>query len=280
MESTGLEPLQAGSGLFRWGSRTYVMGIINATPDSFSGDGVGIDVSAALRLAEQQVRDGADIIDVGGESTRPGASPVAADVELRRAVPVVEAIACRMDVPVSIDTNKAIVARAALESGAVIVNDTTGLRSDAALAATTASAGAAAILMENGRGVTYHDMIPDIVSRLHESVLLATRAGIARSRLIVDPGLGFGKGVDQNLEIIRRLRAFRTLGLPLLVGPSRKSTIGQVLGLGVDDRLEGTAALVALAVANGADLIRVHDVREMVRVARMADAVVRLPCSD
>jgi dihydropteroate synthase len=274
-----LEPLQAGSAIFHWGSRTYVMGIINATPDSFSGDGVGVDLEAAMRLAEQMVEDGADIIDVGGESTRPGADRIGAGEELRRAIPVVEALVQRVRVPVSIDTSKAEVARAAFDAGATILNDTEGLRADSELAGAAAATGAAVVLMENGRGVTYHDLMPDIAARLEESAAIATQAGIARGRLIVDPGLGFGKGVDQNLEVVRRLGELCSLGLPLLVGPSRKSTIGQVLGLPVGERLEGTAALVALSIANGADLIRVHDVRAMVRVARMADAVVRTGCA-
>jgi dihydropteroate synthase len=268
-------PLTIGATTFCWGSRTYVMGIINATPDSFSGDGVGLDRFAALRLAEQQVEDGADLIDVGGESTRPGAPRVGADEELQRIVPVVKLLASRLSVPVSVDTSKAVVARAAIEVGAVLVNDVCGFRHDPELSKVVGEAGAAAVLMENGRGARYADLMSDIARRLRESVEIATRGGVDRARLIVDPGFGFGKTVRQNLQLVHCLRDLRALGLPVLVGPSRKSTIGEVLGLPVEERLEGTAALVALSIANGADLVRVHDVRAMVRVARMTDAVVR-----
>jgi dihydropteroate synthase len=275
--SSDPEPTTIGATTFCWGSRTYVMGIINTTPDSFSGDGVGLDRDAALRLAEQQLNDGADLVDIGGESTRPGAVPVSDDEELRRVVPVVEALARRIPIPISVDTSKAAVAKAAIEAGATVINDVWGFRRDPGLPAIVAQAGVAAVLMENGRGAGYTHVMSDIAERLCESVDLALRAGIDRGRLIVDPGLGFGKTIKQNLAIVRRLSELRSLGLPILVGPSRKSTIGEVLGLPVDERIEGTAALVALSIANGADLVRVHDVRAMVRVARMTDAVMRSP---
>ena len=258
-----------------WGDRTYIMSILNLTPDSFSGDGVGFDRDAAVRLAEQQVADGADIVDVGGESTRPGANPVDIDEELHRVVPVIAMLACRLTVPISIDTSKAAVAKAALEAGAQIVNDVWGFQRDSDLAAVVARAGAAAVIMENGRGRRYHDLLPDIRMHLKASIVLAEQAGIDCGRLILDPGLGFGKSVEQNLEVVRRFGDLRDLGLPLLAGPSRKSTIGQVLDLPVEERVEGTAAMVAIAIANGADIVRVHDVRAMVRVARMTDAIVR-----
>jgi len=275
METLHLEPLTIGGSTFAWGSRTYVMGILNATPDSFSGDGLGLDRDAALRLAEQQAADGADIIDVGGESTRPGAAPVDADQELRRVVPVIELLVRRLPVPISVDTSKASVARAAIEAGALLVNDVWGFRHDAKLAEVVARAGVTAILVENSRGRPYVDLHTDVPARLQESVAIATSAGVRRDRIFVDPGLGFGKRVKQNLEIVRRLETLRTLGFPLLVGPSRKSTIGYVLQLPVEERVEGTAAVVAIAIANGADMVRVHDVRTMVRIARMADAIVR-----
>jgi dihydropteroate synthase len=189
---------------------------------------------------------------------------------------VIERLAPRIPVPVSVDTSKASVAKASLDAGALIVNDVRGLRDDARLAEVVARSGAVAVLVENSRGRPYRDLLPDIQSRLRESVALAQAAGVPPERIIVDPGLGFGKTVAQNLEIVHCLKAMRALGLPLLVGPSRKSTIGQVLQLPVEDRLEGTEAVVAIAIANGADLVRVHDVRAMVRVARMADAIVRL----
>lgn len=275
MQTSPPEPLQLGSSIFEWGRRTYIMGIINATPDSFSGDGVGLDRDAALRLAERQVSDGADILDIGGESTRPGADPVPEDEELRRVVPLIELLAARVSVPISVDTSRAAVARAALDAGALIVNDVWGFRRDADLPALVASAGAAAVLMANGRDQPYRNLMPEVLLRLEGSVALARQAGVERRRLIIDPGLGFGTTAQQNLEIIRRLDTLRSIGVPVLVGPSRKSTIGQVLGLPVEERLEGTAALVALSIAGGADIVRVHDVHAMVRVARMADAVVR-----
>jgi dihydropteroate synthase len=269
------EPLQLGPHRFEWGSRTYVMGVLNVTPDSFSGDGVWPDRAAALRLAERHVADGADLLDIGGESTRPGAAPVPVEEELRRVVPLMEALASRLSIPISVDTTKAAVARAAVAAGAQIVNDISGLRHDPQMARVIATSGAAAVLMENGRGLSYIDLLPDILTRLRQSVTLATRAGVPRERLIIDPGLGFGKRAAQSLEVIQRLGELRALGLPLLVGPSRKATIGRVLGLPVEERLEGTAAMVAVAIANGADIIRVHDVRAMARVARMTDAILR-----
>lgn len=269
------EPLQLGPHRFEWGSRTYVMGVLNVTPDSFSGDGVWPDRAAALRLAERHAADGADLLDMGGESTRPGATPLDAEEELRRVVPIIEALAPRLPIPISIDTTKAVVARAAIEAGAMLVNDISGFRHDPLMASVVAETGAAAVLMENGRGFAYTDLISDISARLEESIAVAMVAGVPRARLIVDPGLGFGKIAAQSLEIVRRLTEFRRLGLPLLAGPSRKGTIGRVLGLPVEERLEGTAAMAAIAIANGADIIRVHDVRAMTRVARMADAIVR-----
>src|SRR5487761_1353789 len=275
MDGSALKPLQLGPRSFAWGSRTYVMGIINTTPDSFAGDGVGRDRDAALRLAEEQVEAGADLLDVGGESTRPGATPVAAEEELERVIPIIEMLAAHLPVPVSVDTSKAAVARAAVEAGAVLVNDVWGFRDDPLMARTVAETGVAAVLMENGRGSGYTDTVPEIVERLEACIESAVSAGVERSRLIVDPGLGFGKSTAQNLEIVRRLGELRRLGHPILVGPSRKRTIGNVLGLPVDERVEGTAAMVAIAIANGADIVRVHDVRAIVRVARMTDAIVR-----
>jgi dihydropteroate synthase len=275
MHGTQPEPVVIGGRRFHWGRRTYVMGIVNTTPDSFSGDGVDLDRDAAVRIAEQQIAEGADIIDVGGESTRPGAGPVAEMDQLRRVVPVIEMLAQRVSVPISVDTSKSAVARAAIEAGASLVNDITGFREDLALSELVASTGVAAVIMENGRGFRYEHLMTDVAARLCDSVRTATRAGIDCRRLILDPGFGFGKTVKQNLALIRKLAHLKPLGLPLLVGPSRKSTIGQVLDVPVDERLEGTAALVALAIANGADIVRVHDVRAMVRVARMTDAVIR-----
>ncbi len=266
---------------FHWGRRTYVMGVINVTPDSFSQDGIYGDVDAAVQRALQLEEWGADIIDVGGESTRPpavyaGSQPLSAAEELSRVVPVIEAMSRRVRVPISIDSYKARVAEAALDAGAHMVNDVWGLRRDPDMAALAASRGVPVVIMHNREGGAYADVVAEVVGALERAVDDAARAGISRDGIIVDPGMGFGgKTAEDNLEILRRLHAFRALGRPLLVGMSRKATIGAVLGLPIDQRLEGTAATVALSIAGGADIVRVHDVREMVRVARMSDAVVR-----
>ena len=268
-----------------WGKRTYVMGIINMTPDSFSGDGLGADVSAAVDCALRMEDEGADFLDVGAESTRPGAAPVAEEEERGRLLPALEAIAARVRIPVSVDTYKAGVARAALDAGAVIINDVWGLKADPCMAA-AASGAAAVVIMHNQATRQYRDLLPDVCSSLSGSVELARQAGVADENVILDPGIGFGKTPEHNLEILRRLSHFKSLGFPLLVGTSRKSTIRMLLNSpsGPEDGLstglpagllEGTAATVALAIANGSDVVRVHDVKEMVRVCRVSDAIVR-----
>ena len=264
-----------GGHVFRWGSRTYLMGVVNVTPDSFSGDGLAGDATAAADLAERMAADGAHLIDVGGESTRPGAAPVDADDELRRVVPAVEAIVRRVRLPVSVDTSKAVVATAALAAGAAMINDVWALGADPRMATVAAEVGAPVVLMHNGRGAVYRDLVPDVIASLRSSIRLAEAAGITSESIIVDPGIGFGKTPEQNLELLRRLGELRVLGRPVLVGASRKSTIGLVLDLPPDERLEGGAATVAIAIANGADIVRVHDVKEMARVAKMSDAIVR-----
>jgi len=269
------QPLTIGGREFAWGGRTYVMGIVNVTPDSFSGDGLARDVSTAVEQAVRMCREGADIIDVGGESTRPGFEPISAEEEIRRTQPVIERLAREVDAPLSIDTYKAEVARAALAAGAAMVNDVHGFRRDPEVAAVASEFGVPAVAMHNQRGREYRDVIGDITAGLLESLRIAGERGLPRERVIVDPGFNFGWTEEQALEMLRRLSELRTLGRPMLVGTSRKSTIGTVLGLPVEERLEGTAATVALAIAGGADIVRVHDVKEMVRVARMADAVVR-----
>lgn len=265
------------------GERTLVMGIINLTPDSFSGDGLGAEVEAAMAQGKQMVADGADMLDIGGESTRPGSEPVGEEEELRRVLPVIEGLAAAVEVPLSIDTYKSRVARAALEAGAHIVNDISGLHADEEVAGVTAEAGAGVVIMhirgtprEMQKDPKYADVIGEIGDYLEEGIGRAAQAGIAREQLILDPGIGFGKRLEHNLEILRRLREFRSLGCPLLVGTSRKSMIGAILDLPADQRVEGTAATVALAIAAGADIVRVHDVKEMVRVAKVADAIVRV----
>ena len=262
---------------FKWGARTYVMAVLNVTPDSFSGDGIYLDTDAALARAEQFVEEGADLIDVGGASTRPGAEPVDVEEELRRVIPVIERLAPRLPVPISIDTYKAEVARQALAAGATVVNDVWGLRRDPAMAE-VARAADGVILMHNQVGTQYQNLASDILAVLRHSIDLAGAAGIPRERLVVDPGIGFGKTPAQNLKILNRLDFLQELGLPILVGTSRKSTIGKILDLPPDERMEGTAATVAIAIARGVDLVRVHDVRPLVRVCRVADAIVRLRC--
>ena len=256
------------------------MGVLNVTPDSFSGDGVGADVDRALRQAMAFEEQGADIVDVGGESTRPlslyaGSEPVTEREELARVMPVIEALAPVLSVPISIDTYKARVAARALAAGAAMVNDTWGFRKDPDMAGVVADTGVPVVLMHNQGHTRYSDLVPDVIAGLRRLANDAVAAGVEEGKIILDPGIGFGKTALDNLEIIRRLDEFNVLGRPLLVGMSRKSTIGYVLGAQVDDRVEGTAATVALSIANGADIVRVHDVKEMVRVARMSDAIVR-----
>ena len=260
---------------FHWGSRTYVMGIVNVTPDSFSGDGV-TDLEVAVAQARQMEQDGADLIDIGGESTRPEtwAGPgLSVEDELARVMPVVARVAAAVAVPISIDTYKAAVAERAVAAGAAMVNDVWGLRRDPEIAGAVFRAGVPVALMHNRPGGGYRDLIGEIAASLRGSVELAQAAGIPEDHIILDPGIGFGKTREENLEIIRRLPELRGLGFPLLIGPSRKSFIGKTLDLPAGERLEGTAAAVALSIAGGADIIRVHDVKSMVRVARMADAI-------
>jgi len=259
------------------GKRTHVMGILNVTPDSFSDGGEWMDPDRALRRARQMVREGADMVDVGGESTRPGARAVGAAEEVRRVVPVIERLAAER-ILVSIDTSKAAVARAAFRAGAKILNDVTALRGDRAMGRAAADAGVAVVLMHmKGTPRTmqkrprYDDVVEEICAFFRENLKTAWRAGIERDKIIVDPGIGFGKAPRHNLEILRRLDDFRRLGRPLAIGTSRKSFIGRALDRSVDDRLSGTAATVAAAVLRGVDVIRVHDVREMTDVARMTD---------
>jgi dihydropteroate synthase len=268
-------PISIGGREFAWGSRTYVMGVVNVTPDSFSGDGLGGDVEAALRQAAQMREDGANILDVGGESTRPGFSEVAEDEELRRTIPVIDRLARELDIPVSIDTYKAAVAKAAIEAGATLVNDVHGFLREPEIARVAAQAGVPAVAMYYHRGRVFKDTIGNVVEGLLESLSVAREHNLPEERIIIDPGFNFGWTDGQALEMLRRLGELRVLGRPVLIGTSRKSTIGNVLGLPAEDRLEGTAATVAISIANGADIVRVHDVKEMARVARMTDAVVR-----
>lgn len=260
---------------FRWGERTYIMGILNVTPDSFSGDGLGTDVEAAVAQALSLVDEGADILDVGGESTRPDSAPISADEELGRVIPVIEKLVGQVDVPISIDTYKSGVARRALEAGASMINDVWGLSRDPALAAVAAEWGVPLVIAANQRETKYDDIVPAVLDSLRWGIGQAMEEGVARENIIIDPGIGFGKTLEGNLEVLRRLDELKQLNRPILLGTSRKSMIGMVLDLPADQRIEGTAATVALGIAGGADIVRVHDVMQMSRVVRMADAVVR-----
>ena len=251
------------------------MGIINLAPDSFSGDGLSGDVQTAVEQALRMEADGADLLDVGAESTRPGSSPVSASTEADRLLPALEAVCRAVRIPVSVDTYKAPVARQAIVAGASIVNDVWGLLADGNMARVIADAAVPAILMHNRREAQYDDLVADVIAGLRRIAAIAHAAGIAEHNVILDPGIGFGKTADHNLELLRRLNELQELDYPLLLGVSRKSTIGRVLGLPASDRVEGTAAAIALSIARGADLVRVHDVKEMVRVSRMTDAIVR-----
>jgi dihydropteroate synthase len=280
-EDPGPRTLDCGGPQLELGARTLVMGIVNVTPDSFSGDGLGSSVDAAVEQAREFVAAGCDILDVGGESTRPGSEGVGVDEELERVLPVIEALADECDAVISVDTSKPEVAELAVAMGAGLVNDVTGLRS-AGMAEVVAETGAAACIMhmqgsprDMQEQPIYDDLMTDIYDFLAERVEVAEQAGVPRERLLIDPGFGFGKTVEHNLEILRRLRELRSLGCGVLVGTSRKSTIGKVLDAPVEERVMGTAATCAVAIAHGADVIRVHDVAEMTQVARMTDAIVR-----
>ncbi len=273
---TPLNRLTVASGeTLAWGVRTYVIGIINLTPDSFSGDGLGGDVDAAVDLALRFQDEGADILDIGAESTRPGHKQISLNKELARLMPALEAVAKRVDLPISVDTYKAAVARRAVDAGAVIINDIWGLKAEPELAEVAAETCAGLVLMHNQKGTQYRDLVPNLVSSLKDSVRTALEAGVPRDNIIVDPGIGFGKTPDQNLAVLARLDELKELDCPILVGTSRKSTLGLLLDLPAEERVEATAATVSLAIAGGANLVRVHDVKEMVRVCRVTDAVVR-----
>jgi len=262
------------------------MGILNLSPDSFSGDGI-TSLAAAVAQAHRFAGQGADILDIGGESTRPGSSPITVDEEIRRVVPVIEQLASEIPSPLRIDTYKVEVAQRALDAGATMINDQWGLKKDTHLARLAAGRGIPLVLMSNQRDkggydaglkrdvACYDDLMTEVISSLKNSVQLALKLGVPQENIIVDPGIGFGKNWQQELEIIRRLGELQELGSPVLIGPSRKSFIGMVLDLPADERLEGTAAAIAIGIARGADMVRVHDVQQMVRVCRVSDAIVR-----
>ncbi len=279
---------------FRFGSKTYIMAIMNVTTDSFSGDGIANNsdlIKTAIEKADAFRQEGADILDIGGESTRPGAEPVNLQEEMDHVIPVIQAIRQRMDIPISVDTYKSEVAQAALAVGANWINDVWGLRADANMAAVAAVNRTPIILMHNrskidqaelqhrlgGRyiNVPYQNLMQDVKHELMESVQIARTAGVEDENIILDPGIGFGKTVNQNLELIDRLNEIKQLGFPLLLGPSRKSFIGYTLNLPPEDRLEGTCAACAVGILRGADILRVHDVKAIARMTLMIDAIVR-----
>lgn len=272
-------PFAIGPQTFAWGTRTFIVGILNVTPDSFSGDGLlaaGDPVAAALALARRMVDEGADLLDVGGESSRPGHAAVDGVAEAGRVVPVIRALREALpDVPLSIDTTKPSVASAALDAGAHLINDVWGVAEDDGPARVAAERGVPLVLMHNRAEARYVALMAEVVADLQRAVERAVRAGVPWERVIVDPGFGFGKAPSHNLALLRELAALRVLGRPVLLGTSRKSTLGKVLDLPPDERVEATVATTVLGIAAGVDLVRVHDVRANARAARMADAVVR-----
>ena len=283
-------PTRIGADTFVWGLRTYVMGIVNVTPDSFSGDGVlarmdadterttraADPVEVAVEMGRRMVAEGADVLDVGGESTRPGHRPVSEAEELARVVPVIAALhAALPGVPLSIDTTKPAVAEAAVAAGAGLINDIWGVGNDDGLPRLAASAGVPLVVMHNRIEPRYAAFMPELLADLRAAIERAVRLGVPWDNLVVDPGFGFGKTPDHNLELLRELGQLHALGRPMLLGTSRKSTLGRVLDLGPDERLEATIATTAIGIAAGADMIRVHDVRANVRAARVADAIIR-----
>ena len=279
MVKTALAPTRCRDSEFRWGEKTYIMGVVNLSPDSFSGDGIGDDIGRAVAQAQRMVAEGADIIDVGGESTRPGTKPLSiedVDNEIKLVVPAIARLSKEISVPISVDTYKARVAERALEAGANMINDIWGLKKDPALARLAAEAKVPIILMANERDAPPKvGIVAKVMADLESGIKIALEAGVPAADIIVDPGCGFGKTLEQNLELINRLAELKALGKPILLGTSRKSMIGLVLDLPADKRLEGNLSVTAIGIANGADMVRVHDVRQTALVCRMSDAIIR-----
>lgn len=267
--------MQIGGREFASNGHTYIMGILNITPDSFSDGGKWNDRDRALKRTEEMLEQGADVIDIGGESTRPGYTPLSDEEEIARVVPVIEAVKARFDVPVSLDTYKAEVAQAGIRAGADLINDIWGLGHDDKIASVISENGVPCCLMHNRKQADYSDLIQDMQADLRKTLELAEQAGIPRDRIILDPGLGFAKTPEHNLEVIRRLGELKALGCPLLLGASRKSFIGLTLNLPPEDRVEGTLVTTVFAVMQGCMFVRVHDVRENLRAVRMAEAIQR-----
>lgn len=266
--------MKIGNKTFDTENKTYIMGILNVTPDSFSDGGKWNSLDAAVEHAKTMAEEGADIIDVGGESTRPGHQQISEEEEIARVVPIIQAVKRELDIPVSIDTYKASVAEAALEAGADLVNDIWGLKYDPKMAGVIARSGAACCLMHNKNGTEYQDFYPDMLRETEECVKLAKAAGIAEDKIILDPGVGFGKTYEMNLETIHYMERFHSLGYPMLLGTSRKSVIGLTLSLPADQRVEGTLVTTVLAVMKKYAFVRVHDVKENARVIRMTEAIL------
>ncbi len=264
--------------------KTCIMGILNVTPDSFSDSGLYLDKAQAIKRAVRMVEEGADIIDIGGESTRPGSEPLAIEEELRRTIPVIEALSKEIDIPLSVDTYKSGVARRALDAGASMVNDISGLRFDPGMPKVVSEYRVPVVIMhikgtpkDMQKNPVYQALMPEVMDTLREGIRSAMDSGVSEDKIIVDPGIGFGKTSEHNLEIIHKLRELTFLEKPVLIGPSRKAFIGKVLGdVPPGERLEGTAAAVAVSIMNGANIIRVHDVKEMAKVAKVADAIKRM----
>ncbi len=268
--------IAAGSYQLKLGERTYIMGILNITPDSFSDGGDYIDIDTAVRHAMEMVSDGADIIDIGGESTRPGSTEVTAEEELKRIIPVIETLSKKINVPLSVDTYKAEVAEAAVKAGVSIINDVWGLQRDPHMASTIARLKVPVVAMHNQIGTEYkEDIMKVICSFLQDSVNIGIKAGISHENIILDPGIGFGKTAEQNLEVMARLGEMNDLGYPILLGTSRKSMIGKVLNVVPKERVEGTMATTIMGIIQGVDIVRVHDIKENYRAAKMTDAIVR-----
>lgn len=270
-----IKTLKIGNQQFEIGKRTYIMGILNITPDSFSDGGQFITIDNAISHANKMIDEGVDIIDIGGESTRPGHREVTEEEEIYRVIPIIEALKKITDIPISIDTSKAQVAEMAIKAGASLVNDVWGFKKDPKIAEVVAKNNVVCCLMHNRQSNNYNGLIKDIKMDLLESVELAKAAGVKADNIIIDPGIGFAKDLPQNIEAIRHLEVIRQMGYPLLLGTSRKSMIGLTLDLPVTERLEGTLATTAIGIMKGCDFVRVHDVKENKRVALMTDAIVR-----
>ncbi|MEA4988297.1 MAG: dihydropteroate synthase [Anaerovorax sp.] len=271
-----IDKLNIENKVWEWGKKTYIMGILNVTPDSFSDGGRFFDIDSALKHATQMVDEGAHIIDVGGEATRPGfAVPISAEKEIERVIPVIQRLSKEIDVPISIDTYKARTAELAVKAGAHMINDIWGLKKDPEIASVAASCKVPVCIMHNKANTEYDNLMEEILFDLEESIELAIKAGIKDENIILDPGIGFGKTWEQNITVMRNLEMLKKLGYPVLLGASRKNFIGKTLGLEVNERLEGTLAITSIGIIKGVDIVRVHDVLQNARVAAMTDKIVR-----